>query len=142
MKHFLQWNLVQLGNQQEMERSIKVKSLALKYEPCQGHCAKTNIFQPHWALILSPQPIPLFQNQYVLMDSHFSVGCCTLCHYRAGSVRGQLALRESDSLSWMHWHRPAIIVIVGNLSAPSPTRQLRVLGFLLIEDVFMKNGRV
>lgn len=78
-------------------------SSALIDGPCQDSPIETNTFQPHCSLLV-PWPIPLFLDQYVLMDSHSRDGYCVHCHYGTGSVRGQLALHGSDSFLclWLH----------------------------------------
>lgn len=78
-------------------------SSALIDEPCQDSPTETNTFQPHCSLS-APWPIPLFLDQYVLMDSHSRDGYCVHCHYGTGSVRGQLALHGSNSFLclWLH----------------------------------------
>lgn len=78
-------------------------SCALIDEPCQDSPTETNTFQPHCSLPV-PWPIPLFLDQYVLMDSHSRDGYCVHCHYGTGSVRGQLALHGFDSFLclWLH----------------------------------------
>lgn len=71
-------------------------SSALIDERCQDSPIETNTFQSHCSLPM-PWPIPLFLDQYVLMDSHSRDGYCVHCHYGSGSVRGQLALHGSNS---------------------------------------------